>query len=164
MSSIKKYSSSVAFRTSLEDRLNRLARENNEDIFRLRRKVSFDRFLARLFTSHDSSRFVLKGGYALELRLKSARTTKDVDISVNNSASQIGQDSNNLRELVQDVLSVDLQDFFVYRIGEAILDLENAPYGGYRYPVDCQLAGRRFAQFNIDLAFGDVWYEKHSKL
>ncbi len=115
----KKYSSPVAMRTALEDRINRNARETNQDIQRLRRQVAFDRLLARVFSSQQASRFALKGG---------------------------------------------LGDFFEFIVGESILDLENAVYGGYRYPIECRMAGRRFAQFNIDIAAGDVWLDTHKEL
>ena len=48
---------------------------------RLRRKVAFDRLLARLF-HEQTGNMLLKGGYALELRLESARATKDIDLSI----------------------------------------------------------------------------------
>jgi hypothetical protein len=48
---------------------------------RLRRQVSFDRLLARLFREEPAP-WVLKGGYALELRFKAARSTLDIDLTV----------------------------------------------------------------------------------
>lgn len=64
----RSYATAKAFREALERRLNQQARETHQDIMRLRRRVTFDRFLARLFLSESSS-WVLKGGYACELRL-----------------------------------------------------------------------------------------------
>ena len=48
---------------------------------RLRWQVSFDRLLARLFREEPPP-WVLKGGYALELRFKAARSTVDIDLTV----------------------------------------------------------------------------------
>jgi hypothetical protein len=45
----KSYASSTAFRRALEDRLIRMASNENVDVQRLRREVAFDRFLMRLF-------------------------------------------------------------------------------------------------------------------
>jgi hypothetical protein len=58
----------------------------------------------------------------------------------------------------------DLGDFFEYAVGDSILELENALYGGHRFPVECRMAGRRFAHFNIDIAAGDVWLDTHEVL
>jgi hypothetical protein len=63
-----------------------------------------------------------------------------------------------LRRL-QDAGSADLNDFFVYRIGEAATDLEGAPYGGARYPVEAVLGGRTFARFHLDIGIGDIVIE-----
>ena len=45
----KKYDSAVAFRQALEHRLKKIAREQSVPLDRLRRRVTFDRLLARLF-------------------------------------------------------------------------------------------------------------------
>jgi predicted nucleotidyltransferase component of viral defense system len=160
----KKYSSAVAMRTALEERINRTARETNQDIQRLRRQVAFDRLLARFFSSQQANRFVLKGGYALELRLHKSRTTKDIDICINDRKGIKADDKDGLLKIVRQVSTIDLGDFFEYIVGESILDLENAVYGGYRYPIECRMAGRKFAQFNIDIAAGDVWLDTHEEL
>lgn len=70
-----RFENSQDFRKSLEARLRHIGIQSGEDIQRLRRKVAFDRFLARVFSSKDCG-FVLKGGYAIELRLSNARATK----------------------------------------------------------------------------------------
>ncbi|HZB87300.1 MAG TPA: hypothetical protein VE291_01460 [Terracidiphilus sp.] len=60
----------------MEERLKNRSQAEQVDINRLRRQVSFDRLLARLFRD-DTAPWALKGGYALELRFKSARSTID---------------------------------------------------------------------------------------
>ena len=77
----RKYASATAFRVALEDRLKRLAQEENIDLQRVRRQAAFDRLLCRLFAKPDAP-WLLKGGYAMELRLKTARTTRDVDLAL----------------------------------------------------------------------------------
>ncbi len=160
----KKYTTPAAMRTALEERLNRTGRGNNQDIMRLRRQVAFDRFLARVFTGRESSLFVLKGGYALEMRLHNARTTKDIDICINDREGLIAGNDEGLLKLIRQAAAIDLGDFFEYAVGESILDLGNALYGGSRFPVECRMAGRRFAHFNIDIAAGDVWLGTHEEL
>ena len=80
----KRYATAAAFRRALEDRLKDIAGKQGVDLQRLRRQVAFDRFLARLFQAARPSAlsWVLKGGYAMELRIKAARTTKDIDLTM----------------------------------------------------------------------------------
>jgi len=33
--------------------------------------------------------------------------------------------------------------------------LDNAPYGGERYPIDARVDGRTFVKFHLDISFGD---------
>jgi hypothetical protein len=71
MPSPRTYRTAEAFRRALEERLKRAAQTDRVDLIRLRRQVSFDRLLARLFRE-PTEPWVLKGGYALELRFKAA--------------------------------------------------------------------------------------------
>jgi hypothetical protein len=75
----KIFSSPASFRQSLESRLKAIAKERAIDLQRVRRKVAFERFLARLFSVQPYP-WVLKGGYALEVRFAVARATKDMDL------------------------------------------------------------------------------------
>ncbi len=139
------------FRRSLEARLKVYADKNGQDLQRIRRKVAFERLLARIFHS-ESNNFVLKGGYAMELRLSSARATKDIDLTCLRRADGsdaaigviIGQE---LRELAKE----DLNDYFTFEIGEPRMDLDNAPYGGARYSVASFLDKRLFVRFQLDV-------------
>lgn len=38
----------------------------------------------------------------------------------------------------------------------ATTDLDGAPYGGARYPVEAVMAGRTFVRFHLDVGIGDV--------
>jgi hypothetical protein len=76
------YDTPYAFRMALEARLRSAAQSQGTDLQRLQRRVAFERLLARLFVQDDPP-WLLKGGYALELRLEErARSTLDLDISV----------------------------------------------------------------------------------
>ena len=79
----REYASAEAFRSALEVRLNQAAETELIQINRLRRRVAFDRLLARLFRI-DPTPWVLKGGYALELRYRTARATVDIDLRSSN--------------------------------------------------------------------------------
>ena len=73
-----RYATAGAFRQALEERLRQQSLGNNLALTRLRKMIAFDRFLARLAKS-DPEAWVVKGGFALQLRLGArARTTKDI--------------------------------------------------------------------------------------
>lgn len=40
-----------------------------------------------------------------------------------------------------------------------MMDLDGAPYGGSRHPVECNLDGRLFARFHLDVGMGDIQRE-----
>ena len=65
----RQYASAAAFRVALESRLQKMAQAEGLDLQRLRRQAAFDRLLCRLFAAPDAP-WLLKGGYAMELRLK----------------------------------------------------------------------------------------------
>jgi hypothetical protein len=145
-----------AFRRALEERLKRASRTDQIDPNRLRRQVSFDRLLARLFRE-DPAPWVLKGGYALELRFKAARSTVDIDLTVQRVAASAGGDENQVvRQMLQSAAAVALGDWFEFTIGPPVMDLTAAPYGGARYPVEARMDERIFARFHLDAGVGDV--------
>ena len=77
----KKYQTPSGLLSSLSERLKQKAKSEGTDIQRLRRNVAFDRLLIRLFSKNPSS-WVLKGGYAMELRVSNPRATKDIDLAL----------------------------------------------------------------------------------
>jgi len=166
MKSPRKYSSPVAFRTALETRLKKLAMEEGFDLQRVRRQVVFDRLLCRLFASPNAP-WLLKGGYAMELRVKAARTTRDIDLAVKQLPTpEAGWEANigSVLEMLREAGLTDLQDYFSFLIGEAVQDLDAAPYGGARFPVEARLAGRTFVKFQLDVSTGDVLREPYELL
>jgi hypothetical protein len=161
----KRYSTATAFRRALEDRLQDISRKEGVDLQRLRRKVTFDRLLTRLFHVGQplALPWVLKGGYAMELRIKAARTTKDIDLTMRSvlSTRKMNDNEKNLAvlEKLQEAAAFRSDDFFVFTIGEPISDLAAAPYGGARFPVEARLDGRAFVGFHLDVGIGDAVME-----
>lgn len=156
----KSYKTAGAFRAALETRLQTRAREQGTDLQRLRRQVAFDRFLARMFSKGPKATYpwVLKGGYAMELRMHSARTTKDIDLTLHDGTrlSKNTQDRDEqVRALLQEAAATPFDDYFEFLVGEAREDLDGAPEGGSRYPVQARMDGRDFARFHVDVGVGD---------
>lgn len=78
---MNRYKTPAALRRALEDRLLASVRRDAGDIQRLRRQAAFDRLLCRLFHEPNAP-WLLKGGYAMELRIQAARTTRDIDLAI----------------------------------------------------------------------------------
>lgn len=166
MKAPRHYASAAAFRIALEARLKVQAQKEGIDLQRLRRQVAFDRLLCRLFVASDAP-WLLKGGYAMELRLKTARTTRDIDLAMRQPpGATVDWDAKatEVLESLREAGGSDLRDFFTYVFGNATQDLDAAPYGGARFPVDARLAGRTFAKFHLDVSTGDVLREPYETL
>jgi hypothetical protein len=160
----KQYATPVAFRRALEDRLLHLQRNEHQDLQRLRRQVAFDRLLARLFHMENSP-WILKGGYAMELRLPMARTTRDIDLGIQpKPGANTAWSPTAIQGQLQAAAALDLHDHFAYQIGAATADLDGPSYGGARYPVEAQMAGRTFAKYHLDVSSGDVLREPYVQL
>jgi hypothetical protein len=82
--------------------------------------------------------WLLKGGYAMELRMHAARTTKDIDLTLHES-TRLSKDPEKRREevrvMLQEAAGTRFDDFFEFLVGEAREELDGAPEGGSRYPV-----------------------------
>ncbi len=155
------YATAGAFRRALEERLKAASQTDQVDLGRLRRQVAFDRLLARLFREATTA-WVLKGGYALELRFRSARSTLDIDLTLSRveAVSSKRRDTNQVvREMLQNAADIPLGDWLEYVIGPPAVDLGGAPYGGARFPVETRMDERIFARFHLDAGIADVVIE-----
>ena len=172
------YDTPFAFRMALEERLRNISERQGIDLLRLRRRVAFERLLARLFAGAEPP-WLLKGGYALELRLAfQARSTRDLDLSVPDperldlpsGAGLTLNRAGKLHEHLQLAAERDLGDAFRFLIRAPRGELTGAPGGGVRCGVEARLAGRAFAQFHVDVGLGDpllgepAWVEGDSLL
>jgi hypothetical protein len=99
----------------------------------------------------------------MELRIKATRATKDIDLTMRSAytSGEKKDDKKNLAvlEKLQEAAAFSSDDFFVYTIGEPIADLDAAPYGGARFPVEARLDGRVFVGFHLDVGIGDAVME-----
>jgi hypothetical protein len=161
---IGSYDTPQAFRAALEARLRNIAQSRGIDLQRLRRRIAFERLLARLFAQSDPP-WLLKGGYALELYLAGqARSTLDLDLSVpdpgrfqpSTAASQRASPTRVVYERLQQAAERNMGDGFEFLVSYPREERTGAPGGGGRCPVEARLAGRPFARFHLDIGLGDV--------
>lgn len=167
MTERKKFKSAEHFRVVLLSQLKTMGQNEVNKIQRIQKQVAFDRFLCRLFIGKNVP-WVLKGGHAMELRLQNSRATKDIDIALKDSQlfddHPSGDKNNPILERLREKASVDLQDYFRFTIHNPILDLDAAPYGGGRFPVESFIGAKRFIRFHLDVGIGDVWIEPHDEI
>lgn len=146
------YSTGASFRRALEDRLRVQSLQTGASLVRLRKLVVFDRFLVRL--THDQpDAWVVKGGFALQLRLGNrARTTKDIDVLLTRPSADIHQ-------VIVRAALLDVGDWFQFEVERPSDDLPVDEAGGARFQVRGLLDGRRFETFHIDVGRGDALLE-----
>jgi len=152
------YATAAAFLQALEARLRTVAAQRGTQIQGLRLKVAIERLLARLF--HEASPpWLLKGGYSMELRFRpQARFTRDLDLTLREAMWP--DDRSDRLSTAHEALIVaarrDLGDHFMFAIAPARRQLAGAPAGGGVFGVTAGVAGRVFAQFHVDVGFGDA--------
>ena len=140
-----RYATAGAFRAALEARLKD-EQSDGVGLSRLRKRIVFERLLARLLVVAPDG-WLLKGGFALELRLGGrARTTKDVDIDWS-----VGE--GEATELLLDAAALEMDDMFSFDVQRAATD-DDLAGGGQRWTVRAELAGRDFERVAIDVGFG----------
>ena len=88
----------------------------------------------------------------MELRIAHARATKDMDLTY---FKRVENEREPMSELIlrglQTLARIDLDDHFLYRIGQPQRDIENAPYGGSRHSVVAVIDNRPFVEFHLDV-------------
>lgn len=143
-----KYTSAGAFRMALERRLADVAASSGQTVQRLRKVVTFDRYLARLqHVAPDS--FTLKGGVALDYRFdRRGRATKDIDMV------RIDSEERALVDL-QRAADASLGDYFEFQITRTSLSAGGQEAGAHvnRFRLRANLASRVFEDVLLDLNY-----------
>lgn len=142
------YATAAAFRAALDQRLKAEAEHTGVAVGRLRKRVAFELFLRRLIAVAPG-RWVLKGAFALDLRLGAAtRFTKDIDLGRDDSTDAAIEDIVAAQQL-------DLGDYFSFAATRSDALEDTDEFIAVRFNVRGQLAGRTFEQFIVDIGFTD---------
>jgi hypothetical protein len=152
------YQTAVAFRTALETRLARESVKLAVPLVRLRKLVTFDRFLARLMQVHPDA-WLLKGGLALQIRIgERARTTQDIDVLLTLPQEEV-------EHAITETVHRDLGDWFTFVLREASNPLPGPTLGGgYRFFITALVDRRTFESFHVDVGLGDPVVEPAERL
>ena len=143
-----RYRTAEAFRAALDQRLKNEAAARGVALMRLRKRVGFERFLARLLVTQTED-WILKGAFALDVRLGLAtRATKDIDLA------RAGDEQAATAHMTT-AAAVDLKDFFSFDVRRTPALDDAAGFHAVRYTVRAELAGRRYEQFPVDVSLGE---------
>ena len=144
----------LAFRASVEARLKKEAGPaHGRALSRRRVLMVMERFIARLnHVLPDSA--LLKGGLALELRLDGARTTKDIDLRVLGNPEELDAQLRAIENF-----RPNPEDFLEFKIApdrhHPTVTGDGVKYDGFRFKVKASIAGKLYAAFGLDVAYGD---------
>ena len=139
-----KYSNTGALRQALEERLRTQAIKVGIPLIRLRKMVAFERLLARLVRGDDET-WILKGGFALELRFgMRARTSNDLDM-----LATIPLTREPMHQAIIQAALKNMKDGFQFEVRQA------ANTNPVRYAVHVLLDRRTFENFHLDVGTGD---------
>lgn len=144
------YETPQALRMALERRLLTRSNETNIGLDRLRRRVLVERILARLHAA-EPGQWVLKGGMALEVRLRDdARLTRDIDLGLRSDVF----DADELHGRLIDALSADPDsDGFLFTAARPTsLRADGGGHVTWRAKVAAMLAGKRFGGIQLDVS------------
>lgn len=112
--------------------------------------VSIDRLLQRLLATTEWGTWVLKGGYANQIRHPDgARFTEDVDLNID-------ADIERATDMVASAAALDLDDPFSFEIAAPLRLLVGPPGGGLRYVVVTRLVGQELVRFKVDVSSQDA--------
>lgn len=117
---------------------------------RVQLTLAMDRYLARLLATTEWGSWVLKGGYANQLRAPAeARFTQDVDLKLDAPIDEA-------TTILARAAATNLDDLFSYEFAASPQQLIGPPGGGLRFPIRALLAGSEFVRFGADVNSNDA--------
>ena len=134
-----------ALRDSINHRLANVAAEREIAPDRVRRHFVFQRILVRLSAAEG---WVLKGGFALEVRLGlQARATKDLDLVMLDDL-----DGAEVQDRLLDALDVDADDGLTFQVSAPrALAADETGNPGWKFTVTSFLGSKVFAPLRVDI-------------
>ena len=144
------YETPKALRTALEQRLLTRSQATGISLDRLRRRVLFERIVARLQAA-EPGLWVIKGGMALEVRLRDdARLTKDLDLGLRAEV----HDGAQLEDRLIEALSVDPDNdrFLISVRSVERLTEDDTGRATWRAHIAAPLADKPFGGLQVDVS------------
>lgn len=142
-----RYQTPRALRAALGERLRSASREGGISLDVLRRRVIYERILARLNHVQPGT-WVVKGGCALDIRMPDrTRATEDLDLGLRHDQA----DGAWVLEQLRAALAEDPDsDSFTFRVGDYRSSTQESL--AWRFRVWAHLGGSEFGTLRIDVA------------
>jgi len=140
--------------TSVRQRLNRIAKENELDFNSVQLRYVQERFLYRLSKSAYKNALILKGALLfLAYDMPSLRPTKDIDFL----GSNLTNDADELKEVIKEICAIEAED--AVEFDAESVDVEDITidrlYPGLRVKLNAYM-GRARITLQLDLGYGDI--------
>lgn len=136
----------------LKDLVRNMAKRDSGKSQIIIRNYVMERFLERLSLSKYRNNLILKGGTLVSAIVGlDNRSTMDVDATIKNLPLSI----ESAREIVEEIMSVPIQDGMTFEIKSIITIMDEADYAGVRVSLDASLEGMR-TPLKIDFSTGDI--------
>ena len=138
------------------DKLNALIKKrangSNDVSLHLHQMFFFEHVLMRLEKSKYKDNIILKGGVLLSSIIGSdMRTTKDIDATL----KSIPLNEESIKNIFEEILSIDIEDGFIFKI-ESVKDIRlDDFYSGYRINVYGEFDKLK-THFFIEVTTGDI--------
>ena len=117
----------------------------------LYQRFMFERILERISVSKYSENFILKGGLLLSAMFGiENRSTRDIDVSIKG----IDISKERMIEILNEILSIKLDDNVKFKIEKVIDIREDDEYGGNEYYITGKLENLKVS-LEIDISTGD---------
>ena len=148
----------------LFEKSKEISLKHNLTQLELYQRFMFERILERISVSKYQNNFILKGGLLLSAMFGiDNRTTRDMDITIKG----IDVSKEKMIEILNDILSIDLDDGVKFKVVKITDIREEDEYGGNKYHLVGKLENLKVA-LEIDISTGDeitpreLNYEYHS--
>ncbi len=129
-----------------------ISKEINLSIYETYQKFMFEKLLERISVSKYQDNFILKGGLLLSAMMGiENRSTKDIDTLIKG----INIDKETMINVLNEILSIDLNDGVKFDIINVTNIREEDEYGGNRYSLTGRIGNTKIT-FDIDISTGDI--------
>ena len=135
----------------LFEKSKELANKSGLTQLELYQRFMFERILERISISKYNSNFILKGGLLLSAMIGiQSRSTRDMDISIKG----IDVSKEKMLSVLNEILSIDINDKVKFKIVNITDIREDDEYGGNKYHLVGKLENLKVA-LEIDISTGD---------
>lgn len=136
----------------LKDLIRNLSAKKKTEPLVLMRNYMMERFIERLSKSKHKDQLILKGGMLITAMVGlDTRTTMDLDTTIKG----IQLDPNAIETLINDIISLNVDDGVSFSIKAISEIMEEADYPGLRVSLEAHFDGVR-TPLKIDFSTGDI--------